>query len=70
MRAGGWSPLRIEWDRAEGVRAAQGEEAFAVAWAEGQGLPLDEAIALALEGTGTVLQVHQQPLQTIPQPSH
>jgi hypothetical protein len=38
-------------DRAiAGVRAALGEEAFAVAWAEGRALPLDEAIALVLEG--------------------
>jgi hypothetical protein len=32
------------------LRAALGEEAFAAAWAEGRALPLDEAIALALEG--------------------
>ena len=32
------------------MRAALGEEAFAAAWAEGRALPLEEAIALALEG--------------------
>jgi hypothetical protein len=36
------------------VRAALGEEAFAAAWAEGRALPLEEAIALALEDTGAV----------------
>jgi hypothetical protein len=35
---------------AEAMRAALGEEAFAAAWAAGRALPLDEAIALALEG--------------------
>jgi hypothetical protein len=30
-------------------RAALGEEAFAVAWAEGRTLPLEAAVALALE---------------------
>jgi tetratricopeptide (TPR) repeat protein len=33
----------------QAMRAALGEEAFAAAWAEGRALPLDEAIALALE---------------------
>jgi hypothetical protein len=33
----------------EEVRAALGEQAFAAAWAEGQVLPMDEAITLALE---------------------
>jgi hypothetical protein len=32
------------------VLAALGEEAFAAAWAEGQALALDEAVALALAG--------------------
>jgi predicted ATPase/transcriptional regulator with XRE-family HTH domain len=32
------------------VRAALGEEGFAVAWAEGRALLLEEAVALALEG--------------------
>jgi tetratricopeptide (TPR) repeat protein len=31
------------------LRGSLGEEAFAAAWAEGRALPLDEAIALALE---------------------
>jgi hypothetical protein len=31
------------------LHAALGEDAFAAAWAEGRALPLDEAIALALE---------------------
>ena len=34
----------------QGLRAALGEETFASAWAEGRSLPLDEALALALEG--------------------
>ena len=33
----------------DAVRAILGEAAFAVAWAEGQALTLEEAIALALE---------------------
>jgi hypothetical protein len=32
------------------MRDALGESAFAAAWAEGQSLGLDEAVALALEG--------------------
>jgi hypothetical protein len=31
------------------LRAALGEAAFAAAWAEGRALPLEEAVALALE---------------------
>jgi hypothetical protein len=38
------------------MRAALGETAFAAAWAEGRALPLEEAVALALGDTGTVLQ--------------
>jgi predicted ATPase/transcriptional regulator with XRE-family HTH domain len=37
-----------------GVSTALGEEAFAAAWAEGRALPLEEAIALALEGHAAV----------------
>jgi hypothetical protein len=33
------------------MRVALGEEGLAAAWAEGRALPLDEAIALALEQT-------------------
>jgi hypothetical protein len=32
------------------MQAAIGEAAFTLAWAEGRALPLDEAVALALEG--------------------
>jgi tetratricopeptide (TPR) repeat protein len=50
---------RAEHERAMGaVRAALGEGAFASAWAEGGALPVDEAIALALEGTDAVLREH------------
>jgi hypothetical protein len=34
-----------------GVRAALGDTAFAVAWAEGQALSAGEAISLALESS-------------------
>jgi hypothetical protein len=44
--------MRIEPDRAERIGAALGEEAFAMAWAEGLALPMEEAVALALEHTG------------------
>jgi hypothetical protein len=41
---------RAAHERAAAVsRAALGEEVFAAAWAEGRALPLDDAIALALE---------------------
>ncbi len=32
-----------------GVRAVLGEEAYAAAWAEGQAMPLEEAVEYALE---------------------
>jgi predicted ATPase/transcriptional regulator with XRE-family HTH domain len=35
------------------LRAALGEDGYAAAWADGRALPLDEAVALALEGTET-----------------
>jgi tetratricopeptide (TPR) repeat protein len=35
--------------RVEGVRVALGNQAFDAAWAEGEALPLEEAVALALE---------------------
>jgi tetratricopeptide (TPR) repeat protein len=38
------------------ARAALGEEAFVAAWARGQAMPLDEAIALALEDRDAVDQ--------------
>ena len=42
---------RADHDRAvQAMRRALGEEAFAVACAEGRALSLDQAIALALEG--------------------
>jgi tetratricopeptide (TPR) repeat protein len=37
-------------------RAGLGKEGFAAAWAEGRALPLDEAVALALEDTNAALQ--------------
>jgi hypothetical protein len=37
------------------MRAALGEAGFAAAWVEGRALPLDEAIALALEGSTEVV---------------
>jgi hypothetical protein len=37
-----------------GLQAALGEEAFAAAWAEGQSMTLEDAIADALERSGTV----------------
>jgi hypothetical protein len=33
------------------ARAALGEEAFAAAWAEGQAMTLEEAVAYALENS-------------------
>jgi hypothetical protein len=46
--------MRIEPDWAERLRAALaalGKEAFARAWAEGQALSLEDAVALALQDT-------------------
>jgi tetratricopeptide (TPR) repeat protein len=41
---------RAEHDRSvAAARTALGQEAFAAAWAEGRAMPLDEAVALALE---------------------
>jgi len=41
---------REDWERELGAtRAALGEAAFAASWAEGQALPLEDAIAYALE---------------------
>jgi non-specific serine/threonine protein kinase len=43
--------LRASHERAtQAMRAALGEEAFEGAWFEGRALPLEEAIAVALEG--------------------
>jgi tetratricopeptide (TPR) repeat protein len=59
LGAGGWTPMRIEPDGSERVRAAAlaalGEEAFATAWAEGQALSQEEAVGLALRDTEVVL---------------
>jgi non-specific serine/threonine protein kinase len=42
---------RLGHDQAvQAMRAALGDEVFAAAWAEGRALPLEQAIALALEG--------------------
>jgi len=58
LGAGGWTPMRVEPDRPERVRsaarAALGEEAFAMAWAEGQALSQEEAVALALRDTEAI----------------
>src|SRR5262249_44546243 len=46
-----WSFDRPDHARCVAVaRAGLGQEAFAVAWAEGRALSLDEVVALALEG--------------------
>ncbi|MFQ5794233.1 MAG: tetratricopeptide repeat protein [Candidatus Bipolaricaulia bacterium] len=43
----------MDYDRnVSAVRAELGEEAFAIAWAEGQAMPLEQAIAHALEKVG------------------
>jgi tetratricopeptide (TPR) repeat protein len=58
---GAWSPFRareralVEWAM-ETVRAALEEQAATAAWEEGRTLTLEEAVSLALEATGTVLQ--------------
>jgi hypothetical protein len=45
-----WPEQRAGHDRAvQAMRAALGEDAFTVAWAEGQALTLEQASALALE---------------------
>jgi hypothetical protein len=44
------APEQADQERAiAAMRAVLGEDAFAVAWAEGRALPLEEAVALALE---------------------
>jgi len=50
-----WDPNeRAESERhAAAVRAALGEEVFAAAWATGRAMPLDEAVAFALQETDT-----------------
>jgi hypothetical protein len=41
---------RSDQDQAvQALRATLGEEAFAAAWAEGRAMPLEEAVALALD---------------------
>jgi predicted ATPase/DNA-binding SARP family transcriptional activator len=51
-----WPPLFRVWpERAlADVRAALGEEPLAAAWAEGRAMPLDQAVAYALEEPGAV----------------
>jgi hypothetical protein len=45
-----WSEERPSCERCMATaRAALGEAAFAAAWAEGRAMPLDEAVAYALE---------------------
>jgi len=57
LRAGIGAPLppaeQDERDRrVADLRAALGDEAFAAAWAEGEAMTVDEAVAYALKGTG------------------
>jgi hypothetical protein len=47
-----WPSALMQYERAAAIaRAALGEEAFATAWAEGQGMPLEQAITEALDTT-------------------
>jgi hypothetical protein len=47
---------RASHDDAAAMHAALGEDASAAAWAEERAPSLNEAVALALEDTGAVLQ--------------
>ncbi len=50
-----WPADRLEYERSvAAVRSTLSEEAFAAAWAEGRAMTLEQAIAYALEPTGTL----------------